>query len=281
MFEPDPLADKAGAILFEKIDQRLESLLAEHGASDPGELAPAQMNEVLQRAIAEAAGCFPTANLGQLAHGFRSFVHPAFMPAWDRVKSATAVGRDPFEFSSGVDAAVLLAGFGLAVAPFDFQHGILEKPTNDIDIVVAMFSRRPDALVGYDICGAPFYVLLTDCVRTLAKLLGTHPNLIDIRRLFTRNGGSLPANPGKAFVPGMVIFAREPSDMISTILVHDRKPDVGSLMLHAGWRVKDQANGAPYDGYLPVPVALLRAVAYEPAVASAICRPVAPPPRVH
>ena len=51
------------------------------------------MNEVLQRAIAEAAGCFPTANLGQLAHGFRSFVHPAFMPAWDRVKSATAVGR--------------------------------------------------------------------------------------------------------------------------------------------------------------------------------------------
>jgi hypothetical protein len=51
-------------------------------------------------------------------------------------------------FSSGVDAAVLLAGFGLAVAPFDFQHGILEKPTNDIDTVFAMFSRRPDALVG-------------------------------------------------------------------------------------------------------------------------------------
>ena len=99
------------------------------------------MNEVFQRAIVEAAGCFPTANIEQLAHGFRSFVHPAFMPAWDRVKSATAVGRDPFAFSSGVDAAVLLAGFGLAVAPFDFQHGIHEKPTNDIDAVLAMFSR--------------------------------------------------------------------------------------------------------------------------------------------
>jgi hypothetical protein len=86
---------------------------------------------------------------------------------------------------------------------------------------------------------------------------------------------------GNAFVPGMVIFAREPSDMVSTILLHDRKPDVGSLMLHAGWRVKDQAYGAPYDGYLPVPVALLRAVAYEPAVASAICRRVTPPPRPH
>ena len=42
MFKPDLLADKAGAILFEKIDQRLESLLAEHGVSDPGELAPTQ-----------------------------------------------------------------------------------------------------------------------------------------------------------------------------------------------------------------------------------------------
>src|ERR1700752_527251 len=100
MFKPDPLADKAGAIVFEKIDQRLESLLAEHGVSAQSELTPTQMNEVSQRAIAEAAGGFPTANLGQLAHGFRSFVHPAFMPAWDRVKSATAVGRDPFAVSS-------------------------------------------------------------------------------------------------------------------------------------------------------------------------------------
>ena len=281
MFKPDPLADKAGAILFEKIDQRLESLLAEHGVSDPGELGPTQMNEVFQRAIVEAAGCFPNANIEQLAHGFRSFVHPAFMPAWDRVKSATATGGDPFALSSGVEAAVLLAGFGLAVAPFDFQHGILEKPTNDIDIVLAMFSRRPDALVGYDTSGAPFYVLLTDCVRTLSKLLGTHTSLFDVRRLFARSGGSLPRDPGNAFVPGMVIFAREPSDMISTILIHDRKPDVGSLMLHAGWRVKDQAYGAPYDGYLPVPVALLRAVAYEPAVASSLCRRVTPRPRVH
>src|ERR1700719_153331 len=74
MFKPDPLADKAGAILFEKIDQRLESLLAEHGVSDPSELTPTQMNEVSQRAIVEAAGCFPTANLTPLAHGFRSLL---------------------------------------------------------------------------------------------------------------------------------------------------------------------------------------------------------------
>src|ERR1700732_4353756 len=36
--------------------------------------------------------------------------------------------------------------------------------------------------------------------------------------------------------------------------------DVGSLMLFAGWRVEEQAYGAPYDGYLPFPMALLREV---------------------
>jgi hypothetical protein len=281
MFKSDSLADRAGAILFEKIERRLESILAEHGVSDPSELTPTQMNEVSQRAIVEAAGCFPTANLEQLAQGFRSFGHPAFMPAWDRVRAATAIRRDPFALSSGIDAAVLLAGFGLAVAPFGFQDGILEEPTNDVDTVLAMFSRRPDALVGYDTCGAPFYVLLTDCVRTLRKQLATHPSLVDVRRLFARNGGSLPPDPGKGVVPGMALFAREPSDMISTTLLHDRKPDVGSLMLYAGWRVADQAYGAPYDGYFPVPVSLLRAVAYEPAVAYSLGRPVAPPPQVH
>jgi hypothetical protein len=94
-------------------------------------------------------------------------------------------------------------------------------------------------------------------------------------------GGSLPPEPGNSFVPGMALIAREPGDMISTVLVMDPQPDVGSIMLFAGWRVEEQAYGAPYDGYLPFPVALLRAVACEPAVAYSLCRPVAPPPRVH
>jgi hypothetical protein len=176
---------------------------------------------------------------------------------------------------------MLLAGFGLAVAPFDFQHGIHEKPTNDIDAVLAMFSRSGQALVGYSSCQAPFYVLLTDCVRTLREQVAEHPGLFDVRRLFARNGGSLPLEPGNSFGPGMALMARELGDMISTVLVMDPKPDVGSLMLFAGWQVEEQAYGAPYDGYLPFPVALLQAVAYEPAVAYSLCRRVAHPPRVH
>jgi hypothetical protein len=64
-------------------------------------------------------------------------------------------------------------------------------------------------------------------------------------------------------------MAREPGDMISTVLVMDPKPDVGSLMLFAGWRVEEQAYGAPYDGYLPFPVALLRLWDPEPGCSRA------------
>jgi hypothetical protein len=76
--------------------------------------------------------------------------------------------------ASGVDAAVLLAGFGLPVAPFVFRHGMLEEPSNDIEAVLAMFSRRTEALVGYNSCDAPFYVLLTDCVRSFRS---KHPHI--------------------------------------------------------------------------------------------------------
>src|SRR5690349_21678509 len=117
--------------------------------------------------------------------------------------------------------------------------------------------------------------------RDLREQVAAHPGLFNIRRLFARNGGSLPPDPGKSFVPGMALIPREPGDMISTVLVMDPKPGVGSLMLFAGWRVEEQAYGAPYDGYVPFPVALLREVAHEPAVAHSLCRPVAPPPRVH
>jgi hypothetical protein len=123
------------------------------------------------------------------------------------------------------------------------------------------FSRSGEALVGYSGCQAPFYVLLTDCVRTLREQVAAHPGLFDVRRLFARNGGSLPPEPGSSFVPGMALIAREPGDMISTVLVMDPNPDVGSLRLFAGWRVEEQAYGAPYDGYLPFPMALLREVA--------------------
>jgi len=149
MFNRHAPADKAGAILFEKAEPRLSALLAEHGALHPRELPPAVASEIFRRAVIETAGAnFPTANHEALGHGIRSFVHPAFVPAWDQVRSSTAIGSDAFAMASGADAAVMLAGFGLRIAPFDFKQGILEEPSNDIDAVLAMFSRWTNALVG-------------------------------------------------------------------------------------------------------------------------------------
>jgi hypothetical protein len=280
MINRHALAGKAGALLFEKADRRFEALLAEHGASDPSELPRALQCDILRRAIVDtAAAHFPTADLHALDHGTRSLTHPAFIPAWDRVRSLTVDG-DAFAMASGVDAAVLLAGFGLAVAPFDFNLGILEKESDDIDTVLSMFSRWPSAFVGYNSCDAPFYVLLTDCTRSLRKQVSSHPSLFDVRRLFARTG-SLPPEPASDFTPGMALFARHPGDAISTVMVLDPSRGSASSMLHAGWRVADQGYGAPFDGYLALPVPLLSAVAHDPTTVSWLRGPVNTPATVH
>jgi hypothetical protein len=76
----------------------------------------------------------------------------------------------------------------------------------------------------------------------------------------------------------MALFPRQPGDAISTALLMD--PSAGSLMLDAGWRVAGQAYGAPFDGYLPFPAPLLRAVAYDTGVEYSLCSPVSAPPAI-
>ena len=121
-------ADKARASFFEKIEQRSQVLLAERGISPPSGVPLTLAVEISQRIMIEtAAANFPTADLGFLSHGLKSFSHPAFIAAWKRVRSSTPISDDALSMAKGVDAAVLLTGFGLPVAPFDFTVGILEK----------------------------------------------------------------------------------------------------------------------------------------------------------
>jgi hypothetical protein len=134
IFFTDPELDEIPPVLI-KIERRMEALLAEYGASDPGELSRALQGEILQRAILEAAVDFPNAN--------RSFMHPAFIRAWERMWLATQGTSDAFAMTTGVYAAVVLAGFGLPVAPFDLViRRILAKPSNDIDTVRELFSSN-------------------------------------------------------------------------------------------------------------------------------------------
>jgi hypothetical protein len=167
MFTTDTLAATASALLIER---RLEALLAEHGASAPNELPLALQLQLLQRAVTETAAVnFPAANLEMLQHGLHSFTHPAFKAAMERMRVSCKTGGDAFEMSTGIYAAIVLAGFGLPVAPFDLQAmRILAESSKDIDTMRELFSRDKGAYVGYSTCKAPFYVLLTDCVQSPA-----------------------------------------------------------------------------------------------------------------
>jgi hypothetical protein len=76
----------------------------------------------------------------------------------------------------------------------------------------------------------------------------------------------------------MVLSGREPGDTISTVGLLDPDPMAGSIMLYAGWQIDGQPDGAPNDGFLPVPRQLLRAVVNDPTVAYSFWHPVAGAP---
>jgi hypothetical protein len=283
MFNRHGLADMAGAILLAKAEPRLEALLAEYGASDPGELPPALQSQLFQRAILEtAAASFPAANLEILKHGFQSFAHSAFLAAMERMTMSCKSLGDAFEMTRGIYAAVVLAGYGLPVAPFDLEAmRILAKPSNDIDTVLALFSRDKGAYVGYRTCDAPFYLLLTDCVRSLRQLVSTHPRLSEVKELFARIGRPLPPDPGQLFMPGMAIIARLPGDTVSTVGLFDPDPMSGSAMLYAGWQVDGEAYGTPNEGGVPVPGQLLKAIVDDRRVAYSFWRTPGAPTSIH
>lgn len=177
----------------------------------------------------------------------------------------------------------MLAGLGLPVAPFDLARGrILGKPSNDIDTVLQLFAPDKGALVGYSTCAAPFYVLLTDCLRTQRQLVPMHPELLEVRSLYARAKAPLPSDPGQEFVHGITMFARQPGDTIPSIALYDPDPlGRGSIALYAGWEIDGQPFGAPNEGCLPVPLQLLRHVVNNPGFGVFLSRSVCAASTVH
>jgi hypothetical protein len=127
--------------------------------------------QLLERAmIGAAATTFPTGNLQMLQHGLRSASHPAFVSAMERMALSCRSAGDAFEMVRGVHDAIVLAGWGLPVAPFDLDAMCIRaKPSRDINTVQTLFSADQGAYVGYSTCAAPFYLLLTDCISSLGN----------------------------------------------------------------------------------------------------------------
>jgi hypothetical protein len=269
MFQADSLAETLNATLFQRADNRLEALLAQNGAQDPSELPRPLQLELLERAMLEAAASISPTGVEMLRHIFRAFNHPAFVDAMDRMKLSCRSAGNAFQAVRGIHAAVVLAGFGLPVAPFDedFRH-LKAKPSKDIDAVVAMFSADKGAFVAYNTCEAPFYLLLTDCIITLRHLVPVHPGLAEMRELLARRGASLPPEPDQLFTPAMAMYGREAGDAISSVALIDLDPSSGgSIVLYAGWQLDGGAHGCQNDGYVPVPRQLLKAVVSDPRYA--------------
>ena len=283
MFQSAPLAERASAILFQNTEQQLEALLAEHGARDLSELPrPLQLQLLESAMIGAAATSFPTGDLEMLQHGFRSVTHPAFHDAMERMVLSCKFPGDAMEMARGVYAAIVLAGLGLPVAPFDLERmRITAKPTNDINAVQALFEASKGAYVGYSSCDAPFYLLVTDCISTMRQLVTAHPALSKVKHLLARHTTSLPPDPGQPFTHGMAVFRREIGDAVSTIVLMDPDPTGGSVVFYAGWKADGKAFGAPNKGYSPVPGQLLRAIVSDPRYAYPFWWTPKSPPLVH
>jgi hypothetical protein len=147
--------------------------------------------------------------------------------------------------------------------------------------VLRLFTGWETALVGYSVCAAPFYVLLTDCLRTLRERVSVRSELAQVEQLFSRGGQSVPGENAGPFTPGMALFRRLQGDKIRTTALLDHAADVGSIMLHAGWLAGGQPHGAPNGGYAPVPTQLLRAVVKDPLIAARTFFPGRAPPPTH
>jgi hypothetical protein len=268
MSDRNAFADAARAPLFERAEARFNSFLAEKGASHPTDVSVAVGRRLFRRAVVEtAAANFQGTDAECLVRASQPFTHPAFYPALERVRDAVALSYPDniFRSATGVDAAVVLAGFGLPVAPFDPKvTEILEQPSNDIDTVLSLFAHsRKNAVVGYSLCDAPFYVLLTNCIQALRQQLPISPELTGIQQLFNRTGAPLPRDPGRPFEGCMMLVAREPGDTISSVGRMDPNISTPNIVLLAGWKLEGVPRGGLRDGYHPFPWELLDRVVFD------------------
>ncbi|MCA0013174.1 hypothetical protein LB561_23085 [Mesorhizobium sp. B292B1B] len=276
MTKMDSVALAAVQQAFEKAEPRLAAALAKHGVSSPQDLPPELAQRIFAEALMQTAvQHFPTAQLDALAHGWKAFAHPRFFPAFERVRKQLAAPFDAFAMATGMDPAVVLAGFGLPVAPFDRKSPrILAEPRNNIDVAADTFSKWKTAYVGYSPCDVPFYMLVTDCVLSAFEQIAARSELKEIKGLLERSGSVEGARPARRFQHGLILLPREPDDRISTIFLNNPNPREGSVGLYAGWSVNGLRDGAPNNGFVPVPVQFLRAALDDPQTAMWLWKPV-------
>ncbi|MFS2109234.1 hypothetical protein ACCC88_06090 [Sphingomonas sp. Sphisp140] len=266
---------EAAMIFGSKVSPILERKLKELGVSSPEDLPREVGIKILVDASTEAALInFPHANVEKLQHGLRSFSSPRFGASFREAKRVVDKSTDAFEMCVGPDAAIVLAAFGVKVAPFDRRTlRIVGQPSNDIDAVAGMFDKMKTAFVGFSPCDEQFYCLVTDSLSDLKRKLESENRLEPIRKILSRAEATLPPGNGSDFQHFGAVFARFEDDRFETFFLEDPRPDRGSVLFPAGWSEDDRRFGAPNDGFMPVPLALLRGAIADPQLAFWLTEP--------
>jgi len=250
----------------------LERQLAELGL--PMEALPrAQQFELLKVSMIEAtAGQNPNADFDQMRRIFDLMADTRFTSAFSRLRAAPYEGA--FGLAQGIDAAIVLTGANLPIAPLDRKTGRIIGPLiKGIDGAERIFSKVKTAMVGYAPAQASFYLLTTDCMLTAYDLIQHDPFFAPLKTTLTGpNGFPIAPNVPK-FRHGMIFAARQDGDRLETRAIEDANPNRGSIMLYAGWMEDDDHKGVPNDGILPVPAQLLRKLVEDPSVLQWLSRP--------
>lgn len=271
----DEMSEAALRALMQKAEPKLALALAQHGVESPDQLPAEIARKIFQETVIQTAvESFPGAQVDALEHGMSSFQHPLFSQAFGRLRKQLALPSDAFMVAAGVDAAIVLAGFGLPVAPFDRkQPRILAEPSNDIDKVAEAFARFKTAYVGYSPCDVPFYIVVTDCVKSMPSQIESREQLAPLREVLQGYGELVLEKGLREFQHGIVLVPRSSGETISTVFLSNPNVNEGSIGFFAGWKVGDVREGAPNDGFVPVPLQFLKAACKDPQIAMWIWKP--------
>ncbi len=256
--------------LAARAEPKIQAALSARGVASVSELTREEASRIIEDALAATAvESFPTVDVAKMTLGFRNLLHPQFSSALVSVRRTLARGYGAFEHASGPEAAIILAGFGVQVAPLDKRTAQpLAALSNDVETVAANFNVRRTALVGYQADQVEFYVLATDCQRTLKERLASDRRMETIRVLMQRANVILPPDPGKRFQHLALLLARNEGDEVSSLAIEDHDPQRGSILFTAAWRDKDGGlHGIQNKGFVPALKSLIDRVANDMDVA--------------
>lgn len=270
--------DELGMEVLETIAQQAEPILKRKlegfGVTSPQELPSALSKEIFISAFREGAKiAFPDINPDKLTSALKAFSDDNFRQS-HKLMSSIEEPKDAFEPARGRSAAIVMAGFGLPVAPFDVSTGELLAPySTDLETIRTAFGETDEYIVCYNSAEAEFYSLQTDCTKTLASKIKYNKAARPIRALFKRAHLEIPKADDK-FVHYSLLFARKNGDQIPTLGLIEDAPDKGSIMLCAGWlNESGEIEGAPPKGRAAVPAGLVHKAARDPQFAYWLTEP--------